>query len=203
MALKVPIQQFTKTQSIQIAPRDFLYVSNLLSISRFFTAPFIFYFIYREQWIYAIISGGIAIITDLLDGFFARRLQQHTELGYILDPVADKLTLTTAVFALAILKSTFPIEAFFVIVIRDVSILIGNGILVYKAKMITRSNLWGKCTSFFLSIAIMLYLLRPITSILPENIEFYTLCLALVFVFISTVSYARHMLRVLKVHSQQ
>ncbi len=203
MALKAPIHQFTETQSIQIASRDFFYISNILSVSRLITVPFIFYFIYREQWIYAIVCGAIAVITDLLDGFCARRLEQHTELGYILDPVADKLVLFAAVSALALLKSTFPVWAFLVIVIRDVSILIGNGILAYKAKMITRSNLWGKCTSFFLSIAIMLYLLRPITSLLPGNIEFYGLCLALVFVVISTVSYARHMFSVLKTHSQQ
>ena len=203
MALKAPIHQFTETQSIQIAPRDFFYISNILSVSRLITVPFIFYFIYREHWIYAIVCGAIAVITDLLDGFYARRLEQHTELGYILDPVADKLAIFAAVSALALLKSTFPVWAFLVIVIRDVSILIGNGILAYRAKMITRSNLWGKCTSFFLSIAIMLYLLRPITSLLPGNIEFYGLCLALVFVVISTVSYARHMFSVLKTHSQQ
>ena len=203
MALKAPIHQFTETRLIQIALRDFFYISNILSASRLITVPFIFYFIYREQWIYAIICGAIAVITDLLDGFFARRLEQHTELGYILDPVADKLALAAAVFALVLSKSTFPDWAFLAIVVRDVSIVIGNGILAYKAKMITRSNLWGKCTSFFLSIAIMLYLLRPITSLLPENIEFYSLCLALVFVVISTVSYARHMFRVLKTHSQR
>ena len=147
--------------------------------------------------------GAIAVITDLLDGFFARRLEQHTQLGYILDPVADKLALSAGIFALVLSKSQFPEEAFVIIVIRDVSIVLGNAVLVYKAKMITRSNLWGKCTSFFLSITIMLYLLRPITPSLPKDIEFYSLCLALVFVFISTVSYARHMLRVLKTHSQQ
>lgn len=200
MALKAPIHQFTETQSIQIAPRDFFYISNILSASRLITVPFIFYFIYRAQWIHAIVCGAIAVITDLLDGFCARRLKQHTELGYILDPVADKLALSAAVFALVLSKSTFPVWAFLVIAIRDVSIVIGNGILAYKAKMITRSNLWGKCTSFFLSLAVMLYLLRPITSILPENIEFYGLCLALVFTVISTVSYARHMFRVLETH---
>ena len=203
MALKAPIHQFTETQSIQIAPRDFFYISNILSVSRLITVPFIFYFIYRAQWIYAIVCGTIAVITDLLDGFCARRLKQHTELGLILDPVADKLALTAAVFALVLSKSTFPPWAFFVIVIRDVSIVIGNGILAYKAKMITRSNLWGKCTSFFLSIVIMLYLFRPITPRLPKDIEFYSLCLALVFVVVSTVSYARHMLHVLKTYSRQ
>ena len=203
MALKVPIHQFIETRAIQITPRDFFYISNILSISRLITVPFIFFFIYREQWVYAIISGAIAVITDLLDGFSARRLQQHTQLGYILDPVADKLALGAAVFALVLSKTPFPVWAFLVIVIRDVLIVMGNSILVYKVKMITRSNLWGKCTSFFLSIVIMFYLLRPLTPLLPKNIEFYSLCLALVFVVISTVSYARHMFHVLETHSQR
>ena len=198
MALKVPVHQFTETQSIQITRRDFLYISNILSASRLLMVPFIFYFIYRAQWRLAIVCGAVAVTTDLLDGFFARRLEQHSELGYILDPVADKLAISAGIFALVLSKSTFPLWAFYIIVTRDVLIVLGNGVLAYKAKMITRSNLWGKCTSFFLSIALMLYLLRPIMSRLPDNLEFYSLCFALVFVGISTVSYAHHMLRVLK-----
>lgn len=202
MALKTPIHQFTETQSIRITRREFFYVSNILSTFRLFTVPFIFYFIYRAQWMSAIVCGSVAVITDLLDGFFARRLKQHTELGYILDPVADKLALSAGIFALILAKTPFPKWAFIIIVVRDVSIVLGNGILAYKAKMITRSNFWGKCTSFSLSIVVMFYLLRPITPRLPEKIEFYSLCLALVFVFISTVSYARHMFHVLETQSR-
>ena len=202
MALKVPIHQFTETQSIQITRRDFFYLSNILSALRLLTVPFIFYFIYYAQWVVAIACGAVAVITDLLDGFFARRFKQHTELGYILDPVADKLALTAGIFALVLSKSEFPKWAFTIIVVRDVSILIGNVILAYKAKMITRSNLWGKCTSFFLSIVVLLYLLRPIMPRLPKDVEFYGLCFALVFVFISTVSYAHHMFRVLETQSR-
>ncbi len=202
MALKTPVHQFTETQSIQITRRDFFYVSNILSAFRFLTVPFIFYFIYNKQWILAIVFGAVAVVTDVLDGFFARHLEQHSELGYILDPVADKLAISAGIFALVLSKSTFPLWAFFVIVTRDVLIVLGNGVLAYKAKMITRSNLWGKCTSFFLSISLMFYLLRPIMSRLPNNIEFYSLCLALIFVGISTVSYARHMFRVLETHGR-
>ena len=201
MALKTSVHQFTETRSIQITRRHFFYVSNILSVSRLGTAPFIFYFIYRAQWIFAIVCGGVAVVTDLLDGFFARRLKQHSELGYILDPVADKLAIFAGIFALILSKSTFPHWAFVIIVTRDVLIVLGNVVLAYKAKMITRSNLWGKYTSFFLSISVMFYLLRPIMPRLPLNIEFYCLCLALVFVGISTVSYAHHMFRVLETHS--
>lgn len=202
MALKTPIHQFTETQSIRIARRDFFYVSNLLSVFRLLTVPFIFYFIYCSQWVVAIACGAVAVITDLLDGFFARRLKQHTQLGYILDPVADKIALSAGIFALAIFHSRFPVWAFWVIVVRDTLIVLGNAVLAYKARIITRSNLWGKCTSFFLSIVILLYLLRPIIPRLPRNIEFYGLCLALIFVLISTVSYARHMFRVLETQNR-
>ena len=203
MALKAPVHQFTETQSIRITRRDFFYVSNMLSAARLVTVPFIFLTIYREQWILAIVWGGAAIITDVLDGFFARRLKQHSELGLILDPVADKLAISAGIFALVLSKSTFPLWAFLIIATRDVLIVLGNAILAHKAKMITRSNLWGKCTSFFLSVAITFYLLRPIAQRLPENTEFYTLCLALVFVGISTVSYAHHMLHVLETQNQR
>lgn len=202
MALKTPIHQFTETQSIQISRRDFFYISNILSVFRLLTVPFIFFLIYHERWRPAIACGAVAVISDLLDGFFARRLNQHTELGYILDPVADKLALAAGVFALVLSKSTFPVWAFAVIVVRDVFILLGNAVLAYKAKMITRSNLWGKFTSFSLAITLMFYLLRPIVRRLPDNIEFYCLCLALVFVVISTGSYAQHMFRILETYSQ-
>lgn len=203
MALKAPVHQFTETQSIRVTRRDFFYVSNMLSAARLVTVPFIFFTIYREQWIFAIVWGGTAVITDVLDGFFARRLKQHSELGLILDPVADKLAISAGIFALVLSKSTFPLWAFLIIATRDVLIVLGNAVLAHKAKMITRSNLWGKCTSFFLSLAITFYLLRPIVPHLPENTEFYMLCLALVFVGISTVSYAHHMLHVLETQNQR
>ena len=203
MALKAPVHQFTETQSIRITRRDFFYISNILSAARLVTVPFIFFTIYSEQWVFAMVCGGVAVITDVLDGFFARRFEQHSELGYILDPVADKLAISAGIFALVLSKSTFPFWAFLVIVTRDVLIVLGNAVLAYKAKMITRSNLWGKCTSFLLSVAVMFYLLRPIVPHLPEYIEFYSLCLALVFVGISTVSYARHMFHVLETQNER
>ena len=201
--LKAPVHQFTETRAIRISRRDFFYVSNLLSAFRLLLTPFLFYFIYRSQWKFASACGAVAVLSDLLDGFFARRFNQHTELGYILDPVADKLAIGAALFALVLSSTNFPNWAFVVIVVRDGAIVLGNGVLAYKAKMITRSNLWGKCTSFALSIALMFYLLRPILPQLPAKVEFYSLCGALVFVVISTVSYARHMFRELKAARRQ
>ncbi len=203
MALKQPIHQFTETRSIHISPRDFLYISNLLSIFRLLIVPLLFWFIYQKSYIPAIVVGLIAIVSDLLDGFFARVLNQHSELGYILDPIADKFAIGAGVFALVLSGATeFPVWAFAAVVFRDVAIVLGNAYLAYKAKMITKSNWWGKCTSFSLSIAVILYLIRAIRpNLFPDWVDFVVLCVAMVFVGISAVSYTRHMLRALKTSS--
>ncbi|MDE0637985.1 MAG: CDP-alcohol phosphatidyltransferase family protein [Candidatus Poribacteria bacterium] len=204
MALKAPIHQFTETRTIHISGRDFLYISNLISMFRLLIAPLIFWVIYKGNYELAVVIGGIAIVSDLLDGFFARVLNQHSELGYILDPVADKFAIGAGIFALVLSNTTFPKWAFAAVIFRDVAIVLGNVYLAYKAKMITRSNWWGKCTSFSLSIAVILYLIRAIQpNLFPERIAFFTLCVALVFVVISAVSYARHMFRVLKTEAIQ
>ncbi len=199
MAFKAPIHQFTETRTIHISARDFLYISNLISTFRLLIAPVLFWLIYQKSYALAVVVGGIAVISDLLDGFFARVLNQHSELGYILDPVADKVAIGAGIFALVLSNSTFPIWAFAAVICRDIAIVLGNVYLAYKAKMITRSNWWGKCTSFSLSIAVILYLIRPIQpKLFPVWVDFFALCFALVFVGISAVSYARHMFRVLK-----
>lgn len=213
MALKNPIHQFTETRTIQISPRDFLYISNLLSTFRLLLVPLLFWLIYQKDYKYAIFVGIIAILSDLLDGFFARVLNQHSELGYILDPIADKFAIGAGILALVLSGETeFPKLAILPVIIRDVAIVIGNAYLAHKAKMITRSNWWGKCTSFSLSIAVILYLIHEyLRRVLQDNplpewvvwIPFTTLCVALVFVAISAVSYARNMFRALKLHQSQ
>lgn len=199
MVFKAPIHQFTDTQEINIAPRQFLYISNLLSAFRLVIVPLLFMLIYQKKYTIAVVIGCIAVISDILDGFFARLLNQHSELGYILDPIADKCAIGAGIFALILSSPNleFPIWAFFAIILRDSAIVIGNVILAIKAKMITRSNLWGKCTSFSLSITVIIYLVSSLEYPFVNNIKIYLLYISLVFVVISFISYFRHMLRAL------
>ena len=202
MALKLPIPQFTDTRTIHISVREFFYISNLLSMFRLLIVPLLFWYIYNEQYQHAVVVGTIAIISDILDGFFARLLDQHSELGIILDPIADKFAIGAGIIAIAFITH-IPTWALFTVIFRDVAIVLGNVYLAYRAKMITRSNWWGKCTSFSLAIALILYLIRSMEFPLPDNLELYCLYIALCFVAISFVSYSRHMLRVLKSESIQ
>lgn len=199
MVLKTPIHQFTDTRTIHISVKDFFYISNILSLFRLLIVPLLFWYIYNEQYEHAVVVGTIAIVSDILDGFFARLLNQHSELGIILDPIADKFAIGAGIIAIAF-RTNIPEWALFAVIFRDVAIVLGNVYLAYRAKMITRSNWWGKCTSFSLAIALILYLIRSMDKEfpLPDQLEFYCLCVALGFVGISFVSYTRHMLRVLR-----
>ncbi len=203
MALKAPKNRFTDTRTINISSRDFLYVSNLLSLFRLLIVPILFWFIYQKNYPLAVVVGGIAIVSDLLDGFFARLLKQHSELGYILDPIADKFAIGAGIFAIVLSTSSFPFWAFITVISRDIAIVLGNVYLAYKAKMITRSNWWGKLTSFSLAIACILFLLRSMDTSLPYKIEYFCLYVAIVFVLLSFVSYSRHMIHKLKTESIQ
>jgi hypothetical protein len=73
--------QSNQTPDIQIARRDFFYVSNILSLFRLLLTPLIFYSIKQRHSVGILTFGSLAILSDALDGFLARRLNQSSELG--------------------------------------------------------------------------------------------------------------------------
>lgn len=186
--------QSNQTMNLQISRRDFFYISNILSLSRLLLTPLIFYSVWQSHLVGIFIFGGLALLSDALDGFLARRLNQCSELGKILDPIADKIIIGAVLFALVLSNKTdFPHWAFLAIVIRDSLIVLGNGIVLYRVRIITRANWWGKCTTFFLSVAMILYVLK-----LQGQIPFYMLCVGLLFMAISSWTYSQRLVRLLQ-----
>ena len=138
--------------------------ANALTASRIFLAPVFAWLIYTSRWQLALLVFAIAIITDLVDGYVARRFKQETALGKLLDPVADKVFFGVGTIVI-ILKSGLP-PYYFLAMTRDV--LIGIGGLYALAKSEDRKKMefspswWGKGTTAFQAltiIAIMLQLL--------------------------------------------
>jgi cardiolipin synthase len=101
---------------------------NRLSILRILLIPvFVIFMVYRYQGS-ALITFCLATITDGLDGVIARSLNQKTVLGTFLDPLADKLLLTTCFVVLALLEQ-IPVWLPIVTISRDVIIVLGSAIL--------------------------------------------------------------------------
>lgn len=96
---------------------------NLLTIIRLCLAPFLVSCILENRFKIAFILFVIAGVTDGLDGFLARVLKQGTTLGQYLDPIADKLLLST-LFVVLTYKSLIPTTVTVLVFGRDFAILI-------------------------------------------------------------------------------
>ncbi len=130
----------------------------------------------------------VAAITDTLDGYLARRRGTVTPLGKLLDPMADKLLLVTALIFLIPLGRV-PTWAVAVIVARELAITTLRGIAASRGVIIAASWL-GKVKNLLqLAAANLLILHHPYFSIDPHRLGTYVLYLALFFTVWSGLDY--------------
>jgi cardiolipin synthase len=99
-------------------------IPNFLSLLRIILVPVIVIFLIQESYAKVLIVFAIAGLTDALDGAVARLLNKQTELGSFLDPLADKILLSTSFIALAIF-SLIPSWLAVIVISRDFIILLG------------------------------------------------------------------------------
>lgn len=190
----------TDISAVRISARDFFYFSNILSLVRIGLIPLIVFSIIRHYYLMTLVTGGLAILSDVLDGYFARRLNQQSDLGKILDPVADKLVIGVVVLALILSNPKFPLWAFAIVITRDLLIVFGNIVLFRRKRIVTKSNRWGKGTSFVLSTALMLYVFNDyFNNYIPDSIPFYVLSIGLVLALISAWTYGKRWLYLMQI----
>ena len=100
-----------------------------------------------------------ASLTDLLDGYFARKLNQVTEFGKIIDPLADKVCIGIIITKLYLIHQ-IPGYYFFMIIIRDILIFLGGILVTRKLGRVLPSNMLGKIAVLVIGIVIILILLQ-------------------------------------------
>ena len=100
---------------------------------------------------WAILIFSVAALSDLLDGWLARRMKHHTRLGAILDPLADKLLLLSAVLVLSFSAWPARLPLWFVIILlsREVLTIMGAFVIQYVAGKVHIEPHWsGKASTF-------------------------------------------------------
>ena len=143
--------------------REFFYTSNLLSLSRIFIMypMWFFYSRYSETGnnndyyivIALVLIGGF---TDFLDGYLARKWNQISELGKILDPLCDKIGL--AIMSIIMyLYADFPIWVIIIMLGRDLLIVIGASFIMNKLDEVPSSEMPGKIASTVISLLFLAY----------------------------------------------
>lgn len=129
---------------------------NTLSIIRLVLIPVIvicLYFPGRLGSFLAALFFGLAAITDLLDGFYARRHKKITSLGKFLDPLADKL-LISATMIMLITLNRIPAWVVIIIIVREMAVTGLRGIAVVEGIVIEASSL-GKYKTIFQLVSLI------------------------------------------------
>ncbi len=129
--------------------REIFNSSNSLSFIRIFFAFPLFYFISQQQHIVVLVLALTAFATDLLDGYLARRLNQITAFGKMIDPLADKICIGSGLVALTLYQD-FPVWITAAIIGRDLILLGGSAVLIALKKNVISSNKPGKFTVTFI-----------------------------------------------------
>ena len=155
-----------------------LTIANLLTFLRMALIPvFAILLVYnREGW--ALVVFTIAGVSDGVDGFIARRMRQESELGTIIDPIADKLLMTTA-FVMLTLPSVMgtprhlpvPFWVTATVIGRDVLIIAVAGAINMMTGFRGFKPSWlGKASTFVQVVGVILIL---IAAVFPELRGFY------------------------------
>jgi CDP-diacylglycerol--glycerol-3-phosphate 3-phosphatidyltransferase len=133
-------------------------MANKITVLRILLVPFFIYLLlkYREvgeewrRWA-ALGCFAVAAVLDGVDGFIARRFHQKSELGAVLDPLADKLLLVSALIVLGLQNdrlNTLPLWLNLTVVSRDVLLVLGWGIIHFTVGSArVRPRLTGKCAT--------------------------------------------------------
>jgi len=160
--------------------------------------PFIIYtYLTAQEYSDYIVSGMLILLsglTDCIDGFVARKYNMITDLGKVLDPLADKLTQVSLVLCIAI-KIPRTVIMFIIFFLKELMMLIAGIILVKKGIKLPGARWFGKIATivFYAVMVVMVFLPNPGDAIVNGLVT-----TALVFMIFSFVMYIPEFFRLLK-----
>ncbi len=171
--------------------REILSAPNQLTLLRMLFLPLLVDAILDENYRLALILLVLSAFTDFLDGQLARWLKQQTMLGQYLDPIADKLLLSTLFIVLTI-DHKIPIKFTVFVFTRDISILIVSAVLYTIAGLRDfRPSIFGKLNTGAQIAAVFLVILYQVAPLPAINFgQQFFLWATIVFTVLSGFHYA-------------
>ena len=165
-------------------------IPNILTIIRFIFIPFIFTSVVNNDYLVALIIFTISAITDILDGYIARKYNYITDLGKLIDPLADKLTQVSLLLSLSILK-ILPWWIFAIVFIKECVMVISASLLYKRKDVVVYSKWYGKLATVLFYLAIVVSLIVNQFHIqMPFRIDLYLYYLAILSTIFSLIMYS-------------
>jgi len=152
----------TGSRNVAIRFSQILTAPNQLTLARLIFLPFVLIKIVEGHFKGALILFALAGVSDGLDGLLARRLKQQTLLGQYLDPIADKLLLSTVFLVLSIVHK-IPWKFTVMVFSRDICILLVSAVLYAIAGLRDfRPSIFGKANTFAQLAAVVFVMLLQV-----------------------------------------
>ena len=129
------------------------HIPNILTVLRFLLIPFIVYYIIIDEYWLAFVFLTISGLTDVLDGFIARKFNFITNFGKLIDPLADKTTQIAVLLTLAF-KNIIPFWIIIVVAVKEATMIAGASFL-YGKELVVSSKWFGKLATVLFYIAIV------------------------------------------------
>lgn len=141
---------------------------NKLTVLRIILVPIyliVFFSNLQNRLLISLLIFILAGITDALDGHIARKYNLITDLGKMLDPLADKLMMFAVLISLAASK-LIPVWIIYMLIAKEIIMILGGGILyLFKGNQVVHSNVYGKLATVFFYMATFVTLINQGSNI--------------------------------------
>lgn len=167
-------------------------IPNALTVLRLLMVPCVPVLFAHKQPYWALFVFLFASFTDVLDGYLARRFNQVTVFGKVVDPFADKLMLLATIICLCV-YGHIPVWIVVPVFIKE-AIMLTVGVLVYFKGLVIPANIFGK-------VAAALFALAVVASFFAETIgpwHVLALAVATLVAYVALVQYAVILIKMLK-----
>jgi len=134
------------------------HIPNILTVLRFVLIPGIIATIVNENYILAFIILTISGLTDVLDGYIARKYNFITDFGKLIDPLADKAT-QISILATLVIVNIIPTWILIIIIVKEFAMISGASFL-YGKDLVVSSKWYGKLATvlFYIAIVVSLFI---------------------------------------------
>lgn len=166
-------------------------IPNILTILRFIFIPIILYFIFTGNYILGIVFFTVSGITDVLDGFIARKFNLVSNFGKLMDPLADKLT-QISVLASLVKVDIIPFWILVIVILKELIMVVGASFL-YGKDVVVYSKWYGKLATVLFYLAIVISLITKQLNLTGfwSYFDLAIYCIALVCTVFSLIMYVK------------
>ena len=171
-------------------------VPNFLSALRIILVPFIVGLYLKKHMVAATVLVLVSGISDMLDGFIARKFNQVSDLGKLIDPIADKLTMIAVVFLVAIHHLPMRVMLY-VLAVKEGLMLIGAVTLFGTGARPCQAKIFGKLATVALYVTVFSVMLTDIIGfltksapIIPESVLWVMAIICCILTVAALVQYA-------------